>query len=43
MSTLTTRVARRFRVSPSRVSQLRRELCESWKLFQGEEPQPATA
>jgi hypothetical protein len=29
-------VARRFRVSAGRISQLRRELCDSWKEFLGE-------
>jgi len=29
-------VARHFRVSESRVSQLRRELCQSWQEFHGE-------
>ncbi len=34
------KVAKRFRVSPGRVSQMRRELCASWQSFQGE---PAAA
>jgi hypothetical protein len=32
----TTAVARRFYVSPSRISQIRSELCRSWQQFQGE-------
>jgi len=32
----TSEVARRFRVSPSRISQLRTQLCESWREFHGE-------
>jgi hypothetical protein len=28
--------ARRFRISPARVSQLRRELCEDWARFHGD-------
>jgi len=32
----TTDVAKRFNVSAGRVSQLRRELAESWKNFRGE-------
>jgi hypothetical protein len=28
--------AKRFNVSPARISQLRRELCESWRMFHGE-------
>ena len=31
-------VARRFRVSPGRISQKRREFFDSWRTFQGEEP-----
>jgi hypothetical protein len=34
-------VAKRFDVSAGRVSQLRRELAESWKAFQGENAAPA--
>jgi DNA-directed RNA polymerase specialized sigma subunit len=34
-------VARRFQVSEGRVSQLRRELAESWREFVGELPLPA--
>jgi hypothetical protein len=30
-------MARRFRISPSRVSQLRRELCRDYSRFHGEE------
>ncbi len=37
-------VARRFRISAGRVSQLRRELAESWRRFVGDEPGgPCTA
>ena len=36
MGETTQRAARRFRVSPGRISQLRRELEESWDSFQGE-------
>ena len=35
--------ARRFHVSPARVSQLRQELKRAWELFVGEQPAPATA
>ena len=38
----TTSAARHFSVSQARVSQLRRELRDSWQAFQGEEP-PAAA
>jgi len=31
----TSAVARRFRLSPARISQLRRELEHSWRAFQG--------
>ena len=34
----TSNTARKFRLSEGRVSQLRRELAESWKAFVGEEP-----
>jgi hypothetical protein len=37
----TKRVARRFRVSPGRVSQIRRELFDAWNRFQGEAEAPA--
>jgi DNA-binding NarL/FixJ family response regulator len=37
----TKRVARRFRVSPGRVSQIRRELLDAWNRFQGEAEAPA--
>jgi FixJ family two-component response regulator len=33
----TSRVARQFRISPARVSQLRSELRAAWHAFQGEE------
>jgi len=39
----TTDVARRFKVCAGRVSQLRRELAESWRHFVGDEPMPALA
>ncbi len=32
----TSEVARRFKVSPGRISQLRRELLQSWQMFHGE-------
>jgi hypothetical protein len=32
----TNRVARLFRISAARVSQLRLELCEAWRAFHGE-------
>jgi hypothetical protein len=34
-------MARRFRISPARVSQLRRELCRDYSRFHGECPEPA--
>jgi len=34
----TTATARRFRISAGRISQLRREIAESWRLFQGSLP-----
>jgi hypothetical protein len=34
----TSAVAKRFKVSPGRISQLRQELRESWREFQGETP-----
>ena len=40
----TKEVARQFRLSPGRVSQLRRELHDSWQTFQGElQAEPAVA
>ena len=39
----TTAAAKRFGVSPGRISQLRRELLSAWCDFQGEEPAPAVA
>jgi hypothetical protein len=36
-------VAQRFKVSAGRVSQLRRELAESWRAFVGDEPTPEAA
>jgi hypothetical protein len=37
----TSAVARQFRVSPARISQIRRELHQIWQQFQGEELPPA--
>jgi len=37
----TSQAARKFRVSEGRVSQLRKELAESWRKFVGDEPGPA--
>jgi hypothetical protein len=37
MGESTSAVARRFRVSPARISQIRRELHQIWQRFQGEE------
>ena len=34
-------MAKRFRISPARVSQLRRELCRDYSRFHGECPEPA--
>ena len=39
----TSEAARRFRVSNGRISQLRRELAESWRKFVGDEPGGAAA
>ncbi len=39
----TTAAARRFRVSPGRISQLRKELFHAWQRFQGDEPAAAVA
>ena len=42
----TNEAAQRFKVSPARISQLRRELHESWRQFQGESvsaPEPVAA
>ena len=36
-------VAQRFNVTAGRVSQLRRELAESWRAFVGDEPTPEAA
>jgi hypothetical protein len=41
MGESTKRVARRFRVSPGRISQIRRELLDAWNRFQGETEGPA--
>jgi hypothetical protein len=35
--------AKRFRVSEGRISQIRKELLQAWRRFQGEEPAPVTA
>ena len=35
--------ARRFKVTPSRIAHLRRELAESWRRFVGDEPDAAAA
>jgi hypothetical protein len=35
--------ARKFRLSQGRISQIRRELCETWHRFQGDEPAAAAA
>jgi hypothetical protein len=32
----TSAIARLFRLTPGRISQLRRELCDAWHTFQGE-------
>jgi len=37
----TSRVSRQHRISPERVSQIRRELHTAWCQFQGEEPEAA--
>jgi hypothetical protein len=39
----TSDTARKFGVSEGRVSQLRRELAESWRTFVGDDPMPAAA
>ena len=39
----TTRVARLFKLSMGRISQLRRELSDAWHRFHGDEPQAAAA
>ncbi len=39
----TSDAARRFKVTPSRIAHLRRELAESWRKFLGDEPGPAAA
>jgi hypothetical protein len=36
----TTRAAKRFSVSPGRISQIRQELKQSWETFQGETETP---
>jgi hypothetical protein len=41
LSNRTGEVAKRFKVTAGRVSQLRRELAESWRAFVGDEPAPA--
>ena len=39
----TTTTAGKFKVSPGRISQIRKELCRAWHRFQGEEPGMAVA
>jgi hypothetical protein len=39
----TSDVAKRYKISAGRISQLRRELAESWRRFVGDEPAPAAA
>ena len=39
----TNAVAKRFSVSPARISQIRGELFRAWQRFQGEQPSPAAA
>jgi hypothetical protein len=39
----TTDAARKFRMSEGRISQLRRELAESWRAFVGDDPLPEAA
>jgi DNA-directed RNA polymerase specialized sigma subunit len=39
----TQNVAKRFKVSAGRISQLRTELAESWRQFVGDEPEPVPA
>ncbi len=39
----TSHVARKFRVSAGRISQLRKELAENWRKFVGDEPGGANA
>ena len=39
----TTCVARMFKLSLGRISQLRREMCDAWKRFHGEQLQPSEA
>jgi hypothetical protein len=37
----TTAASRKFKVSPGRISQIRRELAQSWRTFSGDDPGPA--
>jgi hypothetical protein len=39
----TTTAAKKFKISAGRISQLRRELAESWRAFVGDEPTPEAA
>ena len=39
----TTAAAKKFEVSPGRISQIRQELKQAWQRFQGEQPVPAVA
>jgi hypothetical protein len=43
MGESTGKAAKKFRISPGRISQMRRQLCMDWKAFQGEEPGCAAA
>jgi hypothetical protein len=43
MGDRTSEAARKFEVSDCRISQLRRELAESWRVFVGDEPATAVA
>jgi hypothetical protein len=36
-------VAKQFRLSDGRISQVRRELADSWLVFQGDKPSPEKA
>jgi hypothetical protein len=38
----TGRAAKKFRISPARISQKRRQLCMDWQAFQGETPEGVT-
>jgi len=43
MGETTSATAKKFGLSPGRISQLRRDLMESWQAFVGDEPSPAAA